>query len=154
MASPTRRTWVWVSSGGWWWTGRPGVLRFVGLQRVGHDRATELNWSEAQNVRGRQKNSVIKVDDISMQCFKNKNKWIKCHDGLNRILNKDRIGRFGAPGLGRARTNLDLWLYQERSHTHRAKGVPGGPRGKAQKCPRPVLKDLTPKSLVPIIALY
>ena len=41
----TRRTWVWVTSGSWWWTGRPGVLRFMGSQRVGHDWATELNWS-------------------------------------------------------------------------------------------------------------
>ena len=38
--------WVWVNSGSWWWTGRPGVLRFMGLQRVGHDLATELNWTE------------------------------------------------------------------------------------------------------------
>ena len=30
----------------WWWTGRPGVLRFMGSQRVGHDWATELNWTE------------------------------------------------------------------------------------------------------------
>ena len=44
MASPTWWTWVWVNSGSWWWTGRPGVLRFMGLQRVGHDWATELNW--------------------------------------------------------------------------------------------------------------
>ena len=36
-ASPTQRTWVWVSSGSWWWTGKPGVLRFMWLQRVGHD---------------------------------------------------------------------------------------------------------------------
>ena len=42
MASPTQWTWVWVDSGSWWWTGRPGVLRFMGLQRVGHDWATEL----------------------------------------------------------------------------------------------------------------
>ena len=42
MASLTRRTWVWVNSGSWWWTGRPGVLRFMGSQRVGHDWATEL----------------------------------------------------------------------------------------------------------------
>ena len=47
MASPTWRTWVWVNSGSWWWTGRPGVLRFMGLQRVGHDWATELNWTES-----------------------------------------------------------------------------------------------------------
>ena len=45
-ASPTRYTWVWVNSGSWWWTGRPGVLWFMGLQRVGHDWATELNWIE------------------------------------------------------------------------------------------------------------
>jgi len=38
--------WVWVNSGSWWWTGRPGVLWFMGLQRVGHDWATELNWTE------------------------------------------------------------------------------------------------------------
>ena len=44
MASPTGWTWVWVNSGSWWWTGRPGVLRFMGSQRIGHDWATELNW--------------------------------------------------------------------------------------------------------------
>jgi len=44
MASLTRWTWVWVNSGSWWWTGRPGVLRFMGSQIVGHDWATELNW--------------------------------------------------------------------------------------------------------------
>ena len=46
MASPTRWTWVWVNSGSWWWTGRPGVLQFMGSQRVRHDWATELNWTE------------------------------------------------------------------------------------------------------------
>ena len=45
MAS-TRWTWVWVNSGRWWWTGRPGVLWFMGSQRIGHDWATELNWTE------------------------------------------------------------------------------------------------------------
>ena len=44
MASLTRWTWVWVDSGSWWWTGRPGVLWFMGLQRVRHDWVTELNW--------------------------------------------------------------------------------------------------------------
>ena len=44
MASRTRRTWVWVNSGSWWWTGRPGVLLFMGSQRVRHDWVTELNW--------------------------------------------------------------------------------------------------------------
>ena len=44
MASPTQWTWVWIDSRSWWWTGRPGVLQFMGLQRVGHDWVTELNW--------------------------------------------------------------------------------------------------------------
>ena len=44
MASPTRWTWVWANSGSWWWTGKPGVLQSTGLQRVRHDRVTELNW--------------------------------------------------------------------------------------------------------------
>ena len=43
MASPTRWTWVWVNSGSWWWTGRPGVLWFTGSKTVGHHWATELN---------------------------------------------------------------------------------------------------------------
>ena len=43
MASPTQWTWVWVNSGSWWWTGRPGVLQSMGSQRVGHNWATELN---------------------------------------------------------------------------------------------------------------
>ena len=44
MASPTWWTWVWVNSGSWWLTGRPGMLQFMGLQRVGHDWVTGLNW--------------------------------------------------------------------------------------------------------------
>ena len=35
---------LWVNSGSWWWTGRPGVLQFMGSQKVGRDWATELNW--------------------------------------------------------------------------------------------------------------
>ena len=46
MASLTRWTLVWVNSESWWWTGRPGVLWFMGSQRIGHDWATELNWTD------------------------------------------------------------------------------------------------------------
>ena len=46
MASLTRWMRVWVNSRSWWRTGRPGVLRFMGSQRVEHDWATELNWTE------------------------------------------------------------------------------------------------------------
>ena len=49
MASLTRWTWVWVNSGSWWWTGRPGVLGFMGSQRVRHDWATDLIWSESRS---------------------------------------------------------------------------------------------------------
>ena len=55
MASPTQWTWVWVNSRSWWWTGRPGMLRFMGSQRVGHDWATELNWD-----------SILKSRDITL----------------------------------------------------------------------------------------
>ena len=44
MASPIQWTWVWVNSRSWWWTGRPGMLWFMGSQRVRHDWAIELNW--------------------------------------------------------------------------------------------------------------
>ena len=46
MASPTQWTWVWVNSGSWWWTGRPGMLQFMGSKRIGHDWAIELNWTD------------------------------------------------------------------------------------------------------------
>ena len=45
MASSTPWTWVWASSRSWWWTGKPGVLQSMELQRVRHDWATELNWN-------------------------------------------------------------------------------------------------------------
>ena len=38
-------TWVWATRS-WWWTGKPGVLQSMGLQRGGHNWATELNWTE------------------------------------------------------------------------------------------------------------
>ena len=52
MASPTPYIWVWVDSRNWWWTGRPGVLWFMGSQRVEHNWATELNWTELNRYIG------------------------------------------------------------------------------------------------------
>ena len=47
MASRIQWTYVWVNSGSWWWTGRPGMLRFMGSQTVGHEWDwTELNWTD------------------------------------------------------------------------------------------------------------
>ena len=45
--------------GSWWWTGRPGVLRFMGSQRVGHDWATELNWTETIQKEGQKLNILF-----------------------------------------------------------------------------------------------
>ena len=45
MVSSIRWTWVWVSFGSWWWTGKPGMLQPTGSQRVGHNWGTEPNWT-------------------------------------------------------------------------------------------------------------
>ena len=46
MASLTQWTWIWVNSGSWWWTGRPGMLQSMRSQRVGHSWVTELRWTD------------------------------------------------------------------------------------------------------------
>ena len=65
MASPTLWTWVWVDSGSWWWTGRPGVLRFMGWQRVGHDWATELIWTTEP--KGWLYNSIVQTWSLILE---------------------------------------------------------------------------------------
>ena len=65
MASPTRWTWVWVSSGSWWWTGRPGVLQCIGFQRVRHNWA-ELNWTELMSLEYHITSSIL--PDFSCNC--------------------------------------------------------------------------------------
>jgi len=67
MASPTQWTWVWVDSGSWWWTGRPGVLRFMGS-------GTELNWTELK--RHSDSETTIK------KCHRKRKK--KCHRNITR----------------------------------------------------------------------
>ena len=66
MASLTEWTWVWVSSGSWWWTEMPGVLQSMGLQRVRYDWATELNWK--------------------VMVARTKKKSAACHFGKQRML--------------------------------------------------------------------
>ena len=48
MTSLIQWTWILANSGRWWRTGKPGVLQFMGWQRVGHDWETELNWTDAE----------------------------------------------------------------------------------------------------------
>ena len=45
MASPTQWTRVWASSRSWWWTGKPCVLQSMGLRRIRHNWASELNYT-------------------------------------------------------------------------------------------------------------
>ena len=71
MASPTRWAWVWVNSVSWWWTGRPGVLQSMGLQRVGHDWTTELNWTSGAKSR-------TWLNDWTELNFGLEKRWIPC----------------------------------------------------------------------------
>ena len=64
MASPTQWTWVWVSSGSWWWTGRPGVVQSMMLQRVGHDWATKLNWNRNNMVA-----DFVSIQELNNECY-------------------------------------------------------------------------------------
>ena len=78
IASPTGRTWVWVNSGSWWWTGRPGMLRFMASQRVGHDWATELNRTELSNYH------ILKKVKLQLKCKKDLcSVHRRCCDWLN-----------------------------------------------------------------------
>ena len=100
MASLTQRTWVWVDSGSWW-TGRSGVLRFMGSQTVGRDWATELNsytiteefwifspwltlkmdyvWENTEIIWRRQLETKTRyiVSNISSINVSRKNEWIR-----------------------------------------------------------------------------
>ena len=52
-------SWVWVNSGSWWWTGKPGMLQSMASQRVGHDWATELNWTKRAGIEETGKNFMV-----------------------------------------------------------------------------------------------
>ena len=70
MASLTGWTWVWVNSWSWWWTGRPVELQFMRSQRVGHNWATDLIWSDLTD----SKNYLI-CDSISVRYPEKANLW-------------------------------------------------------------------------------
>ena len=68
MASPTRWTGVWVNSRSWWWTGRPGVLRFMQLGRKESDTTEWLNWTELNwnmNWMNEQINECLRTDILN-----------------------------------------------------------------------------------------
>ena len=64
MASLTWWTWVAASSGSWWWTGRPGMLKFMGSQKDGHDWATELNWTSMMKLRWYQSQHWVMTSSV------------------------------------------------------------------------------------------
>ena len=61
--------WVWVDSGSWWWTGKPGVLWFMGSQRVGHDWAIKLNWTEKKNLVTSRLTEMSSISDLVLPQF-------------------------------------------------------------------------------------
>ena len=75
MASLTQWMWVWVNSGRWWWTGRPGELWFMGWQRVRHDWATELNWRISEK-NTKYNNAYIFSDKRAAYPYQQKYLWL------------------------------------------------------------------------------
>ena len=80
MASLTQWTWVWVDSGSWWWTGRPGVLWFMGSKRVGHDWVTELKkshywvlviflWENNKGRKNTNESSSVQYSSVAQSCL-------------------------------------------------------------------------------------
>ena len=88
MASRTQWTWVWVNSGSWWWTGRPGVLQSMGSQRVRHDWATELYWTNVVGIVYRE------VQSYSVTKTRKKNTVIPLHMNLKLQTVKDATEPF------------------------------------------------------------
>ena len=73
MASPTQCIWVWVNSGIWWWTGRPGMLLFMGSQKVRHDWATEMNWTHIEALTKFTQQALN--DSEPLACWIQKSQW-------------------------------------------------------------------------------
>ena len=68
MALPTQWRWIWASSGSW--SGKPGVLQSMGLQRVGHDWATELSWASVKCNWGIKPNNIDRWQNWEPIVFK------------------------------------------------------------------------------------
>ena len=87
-------TWTWVNSGSWWWTGRPGVLQPMGLQRVGRDWATELVTQKEDRVRTWEKAAVYKPK--RQACGENKpanqSPWCRTPDLQNCCVHCQPVG--------------------------------------------------------------
>ena len=107
MASLTWWTWVSVNSGSWCWTGRPGVLQFTGLQRVRHDWATDLIWSDLMQYCSLQQWTLLlsPVTSTTGHC---------CHFGSVSPFFLE-LFLHSSPAAYWARTNLGFYLKDRKS---------------------------------------
>ena len=121
MASLTRWTWVSVNSRSWWWTGRPGMLRFMGSQRVGHDWATELYWT-MKNQRNYRINPIYHCKYIYIYLEINlpketKELYTENYKTLMKEI-KDDVNRWrDIPCSWVGRSILWKWLYYQMQST-------------------------------------
>ena len=104
--------WVWVNSGSWWWTGRTGVLWFMGSQRVGHDWATELNWNFILNIK------IVKHFAVSYTETRIKSFDIKRYFMLNITSNGTQLKHASQEWQP---LNLVNWVKVNECYRHRLK---------------------------------
>ena len=91
IASLTQWIWVWVNSRSWRWTGRPGVLQSMGSQRVEHDWATALSWSQPGGASytpwwGLPLCSKYPIVSLHFQFFLRHLQWINVHDSFGQTM--------------------------------------------------------------------
>ena len=94
MISLTQWMWVWVNSGSWWWTGRPGMLQFMGSQGVGHDWITELNWCRVKRLKSKTMvRNVSRLEQVLL-CIVDHHLsasggWISCNETYSALFPRD-----------------------------------------------------------------
>ena len=99
MTSPTLWTWVSLNSRSWWWTGRPGMLQYMGSQRVRHDWATELNWTDVDCIYQKLQYGIFDVVNIYAAAAKSLQSCLTLCDPIDGSPPGSAI-----PGIFQART--------------------------------------------------
>ena len=95
MASPNQWTWVWVNSGSWWWTGRPGMLQSLGLQKIGHDWVIELNWTNILKVKVLY-SWKIKIEQVAIKRMHSPSlRWLKTKQQTTTTHKTQKIASVG-----------------------------------------------------------
>ena len=115
MASLTRWTWVWASSRRWWQIGKPGMLKSMGSQRVGHEWATELNWTQLGAHWGFHTNLTLPVQTPqTLPCLRAVERW------LQRVRQRRRIGprnHCAPPDELRGVGDGNRWMWPHKGET-------------------------------------